>query len=426
MKSIQSLLTKGLLLTLGLFSTGHVQAAIVDGQYILAGGPHVSDTEHRIYDAATGAVVVSVNTDTGNGTTQTLAWQHCGNKYTAGQTVSTGSEIFTYDFSGSSVTQLQAVGSDLIVNGTAWSHNDLFHAFVRNISAGGELLVYDSSNTFISNFEISSNVFAVDWRPGDAQIAIGGSTATDIRVYPVNGMGAIGALVATQDTATTVNSIAWRPDGNYLAVGDSGATGQLKVYPWTGAAFGTVITGPDDLGNIANSVDWSPDGTYLAVGADVSPRVRVYRFDGSSLTSVATYDHGATVNAVSWYRDGNNLAIGGVSGTGPGGDGTATLRSLAFDGSSLTQNFGVATGGTVNAVDVGFPLGGVDAAITDGNKLLVNEICPIASGCEFVIPDEDGTTRFSGNVAVAEGKTLCTETLLVNKIFPSWSLAKTP
>ena len=59
------------------------------------------------------------------------------------------------------------------------------------------------------------------------------------------------------------HSVAWSPDGQYLAVGTTNGSNDLTIYSWNGQTLETLITA-----SIAyvNSVAWSPNGQNLAVG----------------------------------------------------------------------------------------------------------------------------------------------------------------
>ena len=82
-------------------------------------------------------------------------------------------------------------------------------------------------------------------------------------------------------------------------------------------------------GATINSVNWSPDGRFLAIGGFIAGgiEVQVLAFDGTSLTSVATFAHGAEVRSVNWSPNGTVLGIGGDPS---GGVDVRVLSGLQF------------------------------------------------------------------------------------------------
>jgi len=71
---------------------------------------------------------------------------------------------------------------------------------------------------------------------------------------------------------------------------------------------------------------------FLAIGGSTAGgmEIRVYGFDGSTLTLLNSVAHGAGVFSIKWSPDGRFLAIGGDTGTGGN-----HLRVYEWDGSTL-------------------------------------------------------------------------------------------
>lgn len=94
---------------------------------------------------------------------------------------------------------------------------------------------------------------------------------------------------------------------------------------------------------------WSPDGKFLAVanfGAS-SNQLLVYRYDGMSLTLVATGDVGTSgVYGVAWHPTGKYIALAGAAGAG-----SYTLNVFSFDGAALSFVGSHASGGTILGLD---------------------------------------------------------------------------
>ncbi len=188
-------------------------------------------------------------------------------------------------------------------------------------------------------------VLALDWSPDGKYVAVGGTisgtTNNDLLVYRFDRPSEVLTLVTSANpdlgsTGDTVNTVAWSPDGNYLAVGGaiSGTTfnNDLFIYRFDNvndflSSVTSVNPGGGSNADTVNAVDWTPDGKYLAVGGTIlgttGNDLYVYQFDrvAETLTQVASVnpDAGGTsdsVFAVNWSPDGIYLAAGGtISGT---------------------------------------------------------------------------------------------------------------
>ena len=100
-----------------------------------------------------------------------------------------------------------------------------------------------------------------------------------------------GSIIQSTDWSTTVSCVAWSPDSRYLAVGGVNATpvGQVRIYRFNGTALTALATQTWSASTRVLSVAWSPDGRFLAAGGVAgSSDVVVYRVNGATLTSVAT------------------------------------------------------------------------------------------------------------------------------------------
>lgn len=117
----------------------------------------------------------------------------------------------------------------------------------------------------------------------------------------------------------------WRHDNQYLAVAGGATAPQLRVYRWNGTTLTSIAT---VTATRFNTAQWSPSGRFLAVGGfsitSAQPQVQIFRFNGTTLTRVATFNYTAFssstrgVNSVAWHPSEQFLAAGGfpVSGSG--------------------------------------------------------------------------------------------------------------
>ena len=102
----------------------------------------------------------------------------------------------------------------------------------------------------------------------------------------------------------------------------------IEVFSWNGTSLSVIATYTH--GAPVYGIDWSPDNNYLAMAGDPSSSVdtRVLNFTGTALNLISNYSHGADVYSISWSPKGDYIVIGGVANTG--GLEIETLSGLQF------------------------------------------------------------------------------------------------
>ncbi|MDE7226925.1 MAG: caspase family protein [Treponemataceae bacterium] len=105
----------------------------------------------------------------------------------------------------------------------------------------------------------------------------------------------------------SVYSVAWSPDGKYIASG----SGDKSIKIWDAATGKELRTLEGHLKDVY-SVAWSPDGKHIASGSD-DHTAKIW--DAASGKEVRTLDHSSHVNSVAWSPDGKYIASGSWDGS---------------------------------------------------------------------------------------------------------------
>lgn len=103
-----------------------------------------------------------------------------------------------------------------------------------------------------------------------------------------------------------IESVAWSPDGTYIASGDG--KGTIQVWNATTESLSFSIK----HANWVSAVAWSPDGKRLATGSH-DQMVNIWRTDsGGSLFTFR--EHKSQVSTLAWSPDGRHIASGSWDG----------------------------------------------------------------------------------------------------------------
>ena len=112
--------------------------------------------------------------------------------------------------------------------------------------------------------------------------------------------------------AGAVCSVAWSPDGDFIASGGGGTDRSVRV--WEAATGQTLYTFRGHTGDVW-SLDWSPDGSRLVSGS-LDGSVRIWDATMGAELPLYTYGgHTGAVLTVAWSPDGKLIASGGHDGT---------------------------------------------------------------------------------------------------------------
>lgn len=191
------------------------------------------------------------------------------------------------------------------------------------------------------------------WHPTSSHIIVGATNAPLLSCYPILN-SAMGTIIASPATvaAGAVTGVAFSPQGDYLASA-CGTTPFIQVWPFnnnTAACFGAVASNPSSLPAgapattaIGKQIAWRPQGDYIAMAMSTTPYLYVVPFNratGAFGTALSITALAAAGNAVAWTPDGQYLLVSCTSSPylyvydfSAGTVGTA----IVFDGSNPGQ-----------------------------------------------------------------------------------------
>lgn len=221
--------------------------------------------------------------------------------------------IHIYNRSGNTFTKLSNPGT--LPAGAAlsadWNHNNTMLAVASDNSTG--LRVYSrSGNTFTSLTVPTNASFAqrVRFNHNGTSVAAITNSSPYFHIWNISGT-TLTKLANLPNLPTSFNiagGIAWNHDNSTVVFGN-GQSPFVHIYNRSGNTF-TKLANPDVLPpSSVQDVAFSPDGVYLAVGHASSPFVTIYKRSGNTFTKLANPAvlPGGTVSQVKWSNDGTFL-----------------------------------------------------------------------------------------------------------------------
>jgi WD40 repeat protein len=176
---------------------------------------------------------------------------------------------------------------------------------------------------------------SVSWHPSEQAVAVAHTTSPSVSVYPVNlpttttGVSGFGtkyanpAILPAGDGA----SVAFSPMGDFLAVA-SYSSPFIQVYPFDlSTGFGPKVADPAVLPTggphtYARIIAWRPQGDWIAMGLPNSPYLYLVPFNratasfGIPVTLSGSNLPTTAISVVQFSPCGNYLLVGGVGGRG--------------------------------------------------------------------------------------------------------------
>jgi hypothetical protein len=251
--------------------------------------------------------------------------------------------------------------------------------------------------TGIASFQPVSGgtVYSTEFSPDGQYIAAGlefPTTSDELAIYSFNGttLSLIDDIDWGADGAgTRILDLGWHPSGQYIACGGSYAGGigdEFKIFSFNGTTISSVTSKSygGGTGQI-HAVRWHPSGTSIAIGGrfqtavggfTATEQLRLYNFNGTTLSALTGKAYGSRINGISWNPNGTTLLIGGFSPASGGGFAdTNEIRLYSFDSSTLNPvvsvDYSIIGGSVVNhpnwrADGEYFALGGINPSAVGG------------------------------------------------------------
>jgi len=170
----------------------------------------------------------------------------------------------------------------------------------KQIASGGSQLWSWAADGISASLLSPHYAHYLDWSPDGQQLAW--TDITDGTLSLHNADGRPGPILKIGTTAT----VAWSPDGKQFASGGD----RLRVWNADGTPRATLSKHPDSI----RSVAWSPNGELIAYGSwGASGNLRFWEADGTPGPVVDGHKIG--VHGVAWSPDGQWIASAGVDGT---------------------------------------------------------------------------------------------------------------
>ncbi|MBT4594722.1 WD40 repeat domain-containing protein [bacterium] len=261
--------------------------------------------------------------------------------------------VSIYSFDGTSFTLRASANTGAPANAIDWSpdgkyvvvggqvYNNFTHGIYEYIDSGG---TYGLRRVAAEHWGGNANgVQGLAWSPDGTKIAIATNSTISGAYAHIQDVTTIkGNVPEVPEHVDQIKSASFSADSKYVAAVQDKAVQIYKVDDFDELELVTTLDYSTTYSQHAHCMcaEWSPDNQFLAVAGEPVGRtsssfvtVRVYKFDGSTLTeesysNLRAADSGTaeTVNSLSWSSDGRFIVIGGEHFSA----GSARLRIFEF------------------------------------------------------------------------------------------------
>lgn len=315
--------------------------------------------------------------------------------------------VYTFNAATNSLallTSATAVGTGVGFLAADWSPDGKYLAasvYGTTITDGyGRLRVYSFNGQTLTLAGYSTvpigQIFSVAWSPNGKFLACVDSTTPGyVRMYSFDGTNLVNISNSSMDTGGFFMS--WSPDGSALVVVANNQV-TVRVFPVSlSGQLGTVVTTSLPVGVAGLGLKWSPNGKYFAVGDLNTGFIRIFSWNGTAITATcpALLGQGggsAGIYSISWSPCGSYLATG---------DSAGRIFLYKFNGTSLSAI--TTTAVTLNASTFGLVWSAdgrfiVAASQDPSSQIIVLRAMYGAQGCCIENCDVNDTLATSQNM----------------------------
>ncbi|MHC4753226.1 MAG: WD40 repeat domain-containing protein, partial [Planctomycetota bacterium] len=218
--------------------------------------------------------------------------------------------LHLYSFDGTALTAEDTDNTANVLYSARAHPSGYYFAVGRDAGAGDDVIVYGISGGLLvvdSGIGVAKDAMGVGWSADGSYLAASYDTDVAVFSFTPGTLSLVDPLDWGGDAAVS-NSIAWDQTGGYLAVGTDDS---LRILAFNGSILSSQKI--ETIGVNVLGVDWARTGSWIAIGNDgASNQLRVYEYDssGDTLTLRKQISVGATVQSVHWNSDATRLAVG--------------------------------------------------------------------------------------------------------------------
>ncbi|MBK8702387.1 MAG: WD40 repeat domain-containing protein [Saprospiraceae bacterium] len=313
----------------GRFSTGSDQSLSImhlspDGKYIItAAGSAIQAIAGKDYDTEDNMWESILDLHNFAQPQSAFIWDTAGNLL---HTLS-GHDNFIEDIAVSNDGSLIATGSNKLI---LWNINGSEKEVLKSPQGSIFALAIAPDNRFIAFSQSDSTVVCRNPdgkefylpHPGlvsdlcfspDGKRLLTGCYDDNLRIWDISGKHP-SVMQTMSGKEGRIESVAWSPDGRYVAMGESGLKAKLTVFNVEGnQMFERIFSAENKTGGRAvNCITFSPDSRLVAAGAEGGV-ARIFNLSGADIQRLEDFNDEA-INGVAFSPDGRWLWVGSRDG----------------------------------------------------------------------------------------------------------------